>query len=72
MSPALLQYHLRSNQDKRLKNNTAKNATRIKNNKDSISINSNNCNCNCNSNSNSNKPLSSYFMDTLGLGITWL
>jgi hypothetical protein len=63
MSPALLQYHLHSNQDKRLKNNAAKNATRIKNNKDSISTNSN---------SNSNKPLSSYFMDTLGLGITWL
>ena len=64
MSPALLQYHFHSNQDKRLKNNAAKNATRIKN-KDSISTNSN-------SNSNSNKPLSSYFMDTLGLGITWL
>ena len=61
MSPALLQYHLHSNQDKRLKNNAAKNATRIKNNKDSISTNS-----------NSNKPLSSYFMDTLSLGITWL
>ena len=68
MSPALLQYHLHSNQDKRLKNNAAKNATRIKNNKDSSSTNSNNSN----SNSNSNKPLSSYFMDTLGLGITWL
>lgn len=66
MSPALLQYHLHSNQDKRLKNNAAKNATRIKNNKDSISTISNH------SNSNSNKPLSSYFMDTLGLGITWL
>jgi hypothetical protein len=68
MSPALLQYHLHSNQDKRLKNNTAKNATRIKN-KDYISTNSNNSNSNY---SNSNKPLSSYFIDTLGLGITWL
>jgi hypothetical protein len=71
MSPALLQYHMHSmhsNQDKRLKSNAAKNATRIKNNKDSISTNSNSSNCN----SNSNKPLSSYFMDTLGLGITWL
>ena len=64
MSPALLQYHLlhHSNQDKRLKNNAAKNATRIKN-KVSISTNSN---------SNSNMPPSSYFMDTLGLGIMWL
>ena len=58
MSPALLQYHIHSSQDKRLKSNAAKNATHIKN-KDSIST-------------NSNKPLSSYFMDTLGLGITWL
>ena len=61
MSPALLQYHIHSNKDKRLNSNAAKvkNEIRIKTN--SISTIS-----------NSNKPLSSYFMDTLGLGITWL
>ena len=59
MSPALLQYHIHSNKYKRLK----KNETHIKNN--GISIFSN-------SNSNSNIPVSSYFMDTLGMGIVWL
>ena len=65
MSPALLQYHIHSNKDKRLNSNATKvkNETRIKNN--DISTVSN-------SNSNSNIPVSSYFMDTLGLGITWL
>lgn len=67
MSPALLQYHIHSNKDKRLNSNAAKvkNETRIKNNGISTISNSN-------SNSNSNIPVSSYFMDTLGLGITWL
>ncbi len=59
MSPALLQYHIHS-----MKSNAAKNAIRIKNN-NKVSISSN-------SNSNSNMPPSSYFMDTIGLGIMWL
>ena len=57
MSPALLQYHLHSNRDKRLKNNTANNSIRIKNKGSKTRTD--------------DSPItSSYFMDTLA--VMWL